>query len=1036
MRYLGRLVVAALSAGTIAFLFAPTAEAVPEGFQREYLYPQSHLVYPTNLEFAPDGRLFVTEKRGILKTAASPGSPMQVVADLRSVTHSYWDRGMLGLAVHPDYPATPYVYVLYTHGVPLDVPGGPTVIWEDGPEANEESCPPTPGGTTDGCVVSAQLARLTVDFSDLPIGPEDIEILIHDWCQQFPSHSIGDLVFGPDDALYVSAGDGASFGGTDFGNRGGTLSGTPTPRNPCGDPPGGAGGVMVEATAQGGALRSQSLMRPEGPVVPNGAILRINPLADPDDPESLVLPDNPGKDHHDPIGKLVVAYGLRNPYRFTIRPGTNDLYVADVGYNTWEEVNRHPDATSDVLNFGWPCYEGGDGQSLPEPDYSSLGACQAIDSSQVTAPFFSYRHNHDIEHPTDDDCPPAVTGQTSRTSSSTTGIAFYEGDAYPSAFKGALFGSDYSRECLWVMTAGPDGVPDPDTVQVFHYEPTVWEWVEDDGEMKLQPKVYGVTPVDLEMGPDGRLYGVSFMRGQIFRFNWLGSNQAPVARFEISEGSEEDQYVLDGSGSFDPDEEGLTYAWDLNGDGQYDGGNDPVITHTFPPGFHTVSLRVTDSSGASNTAQAAVINGPQPEADIVSPSGEIHWAVGDQIVLEGQGRNSAGNPIPGNRLRWRVFLNHCAQDSSCHQHHVTEIHGESGTFTAPDHEESSLQIVLEVLHTDSRTVIASDSVVLDPKTVVLTFESDVPGIEMTVRTIGYTTPFSVTSTVGSQVSITAPSVATSQGRTYEFAGWSHGGGRNQTLTTPAQSTTYRAEYVSAAVGDGVALVDMSTARWTIIDPQTGHITSFVFGRPGDHPILGDWDCDGIQTPGAYRRSDGMVYLRNSLSAGNAHHVFKLGRPDDFPLAGDFDGDDCDTVSVYRASERRIFVVNELGTLGKPLYAEHSYVFGTVNDRPFVGDFDGNGADEVAMHRESNGTVYIRNSLTSGFADETFVFGRAGDRVVAGMWDPNLSDTDTVGVYRPGTGILYLKNQNAAGPADIAIPFGGASVWPVAGRFER
>src|SRR5690606_18202150 len=148
-------------------------------------------------------------------------------------------------------------------------------------------------------------------------------------------------------------------------------------------------------------------------------------------------------------------------------------------------------------------------------------------------------------------------------------------------------------------------------------------------------------------------------------------------------------------------------------------------------------------------------------------------------------------------------------------------------------------------------------------------------------------------------------------------------------------------------------------RWTLIDPQTGHVSSFVFGRPGDHPILGDWDCDGIQTPGAYRRSNGMVYLRNSLSGGNAHRVFKLGRPDDFPLAGDFDGDHCDTVSVYRPSERRIFVVNEMGESGKPLYASHSYYFGAANDRPFVGDFDGNGTDEVAMHRESKGTVYIR-----------------------------------------------------------------------------
>ncbi len=77
-------------------------------------------------------------------------------------------------------------------------------------------------------------------------GPE--QVLINDWCQQFPSHSIGTVAFGPDGALYVSGGDGASFNFADYGQAGGTLVGTPTPVNPCNDP-----------ANEGGALRSQDI---------------------------------------------------------------------------------------------------------------------------------------------------------------------------------------------------------------------------------------------------------------------------------------------------------------------------------------------------------------------------------------------------------------------------------------------------------------------------------------------------------------------------------------------------------------------------------------------------------------------------------------------------------------------------------------------------------------------------------------------------------------------------------------------------------
>ena len=94
----------------------------------------------------------------------------------------------------------------------------------------------------------------------------------------------------------------------------------------------------------------------------------------------------------------------------------------------------------------------------------------------------------------------------------------------------------------------------------------------------------------------------------------------------------------------------------------------------------------------------------------------------------------------------------------------------------------------------------------------------------------------------------------------------------------------------------VGAVDPATGQWHLLD-ESGAATSFVFGNPGDLPMMGDWDGDGIDTPGLYRQSDGFVYLRNSNNQGIADVRFFFGNPGDVPLAGDFDGDGFDTVSI-------------------------------------------------------------------------------------------------------------------------------------------
>ncbi|MCH8132985.1 MAG: hypothetical protein IIA30_10600, partial [Myxococcales bacterium] len=83
--------------------------------------------------------------------------------------------------------------------------------------------------------------------------------------------------------------------------------------------------------------------------------------------------------------------------------------------------------------------------------------------------------------------------------------------------------------------------------------------------------------------------------------------------------------------------------------------------------------------------------------------------------------------------------------------------------------------------------------------------------------------------------------------------------------------------------------------WALIDKvesATNHV-DFYYGNPGDIPFLGDWNGDGIDTPGLYRQSDGYVYLRNSNTQGVADLDFFFGNPGDMPIIGDFNGDGCD-----------------------------------------------------------------------------------------------------------------------------------------------
>ena len=73
----------------------------------------SGLTFPTTVRFLPDGRVLVAEKSGIVKTYPTlTTNTATIVADLRTEVYNFWDRGLLGLAVDPNFATNNYVYVL------------------------------------------------------------------------------------------------------------------------------------------------------------------------------------------------------------------------------------------------------------------------------------------------------------------------------------------------------------------------------------------------------------------------------------------------------------------------------------------------------------------------------------------------------------------------------------------------------------------------------------------------------------------------------------------------------------------------------------------------------------------------------------------------------------------------------------------------------------------------------------------------------------------------------------------------------------
>ena len=184
----------------------------------------------------------------------------------------------------------------------------------------------------------------------------------------------------------------------------------------------------------------------------------------------------------------------------------------------------------------------------------------------------------------------------------------------------------------------------------------------------------------------------------------------------------------------------------------------------------------------------------------------------------------------------------------------------------------------------------------------------------------------------------------------------------------------------------------------------------TIGTTNDVPLSGDWNGDGIDTIGVHRPGSSTFYLRNTFSTGPSDIVHHFGTAGDRPLVGDWDGDGDDTIGVHRGNN--FWARNDFAG-GAP---QLSAVFGQTTDTPLTGDWDGDGDDTIGVYRPG-GRQFFNNEFESGTVDQTATYGALGDKPLIGDWNGN--GRDTIGVYRPSSGDYYLRNSFTNGPGEIS-----------------
>ncbi|MES2731966.1 MAG: PQQ-dependent sugar dehydrogenase [Bacteroidota bacterium] len=704
------------------------AQNLPTGFIQSKI--GNDWVQPIGLTFATDGRMFVWEKAGKVWLVENETKAATPLMDISEEVGDWRDHGLLGFALDPDFYTNGYIYLLYiVDRHYLTKFGTP-----DYNATTNEYFNATIGRLTRYTANKADSFR-SIDMSSRKI------LLGESIATGIPilstSHGVGSLLFGSDGSLIVSCGDGGNATTLDGGSTQDSYY-----KQALTD-------GIISGPQNIGSFRAQQVD------ALSGKILRIDPQT------GDGLASNPFFDNNNPRAprSRVWALGFRNPFRMTKRPDTGStqvstgnpgvLYVGDVGYSNWEELNV---INKPGLNCGWPLFEGFErhveynmirrpNRFFLNPLYKTNGCTEQYYSfsdliQQATlSPTVAFNNYCNPQIPIPASIPQFIhtrptfdwrTNRAARTGSfvgndasiDTMGVnspvegsafggscsiggAWYSGQSYPSDYRNGYFHADYVQG--WVRFFQMDGFDKPIKVVSFISSQA------NVTNMAVHPK-------------NGNLYYVHLGTSAPFlhevRAIIYTSSPPPiaVASSDKTYGTTPLSVQFSSEASSDASGKPLTYEWSF-GDGS-PASTDKNPSHIFTsstnaPALYNITLKVTNEKGISATSQVIVSsNNTPPIVKITSPHDNASYPLVSDTTFSLKA-NVSDKEQATDKLKyaWLVSLHH---NNHVHEEPLDTNSSTSAYISAVgcDGEEYFYTITLTV--TDGFGLSATDQVRLLP----------------------------------------------------------------------------------------------------------------------------------------------------------------------------------------------------------------------------------------------------------------------------------------------------------------------------------
>lgn len=514
---------------------------------------------PTEMTILPNLDVLISQRRGEIMMYKNDTRQVKQVGFL----NVYWkttvprvnaEEGVMGLSKDPNYAKNNWIYIFYS---PVDS------------SVN-------------------RLSRFTFKNDTLDLATEKVILEVKSQ-REICCHTGGSIAFGPDGLLYLSTGDnstpfnepGAKYVNSGFG--------------PMNDIPGHQQYDARRSSANTNDLRGKVLR------------IRVNEDGTYDIPEGNLFPPN-----NDKTRPEIYVMGNRNPYRISVDQKNGNLYWGEVGPDAsndslatrgprgYDEVNQARKAG----NFGWPLFVGNN-YAYRHFDYSTGESGEAFDPSR---PINDSRNNTGLTelppaqpafiwypYAASPDFPQVGTGGRN----AMAGPVYYT-DMFPKEtrlpdyYNGKLFIYDWIRGWIKAVTLFPNG--DFSKMEPFF------------------PAIDVNSLIDMEVGPDGRLYLLEYGSGWfsknedsgLARIDFNSGNRPPkILAFNVNKTSGVLPFRVTASVTAeDPENNKITYVWDL-GNGKKEETTSPKLDYTFSAvGDFRISVEVKDDQGASATSNA------------------------------------------------------------------------------------------------------------------------------------------------------------------------------------------------------------------------------------------------------------------------------------------------------------------------------------------------------------------------------------------------------------------------------------------------